>query len=128
MTSVAPARFRVVLTEDPTTNELTEHRVFWPETLWTPTATPGVYLRGDQTVLSADGAITFLDCHVLPGGTHVLPFGEWTTDHVGVVAPTLDVEEHGPQGTVRRAVPLVSDGGVYVFEVAPTTQRVCLAV
>jgi len=128
MTSVAPARFRVVLTQDPDTQELTERQEYWPETLWTPISALGVYLRGDQTVLSADGVITFLDCHVLLGSTHVFPFGEWTTDHVGVVAPTLEVEEHSPQGTVRRAVQLADEGGMYAFQVAPDTQRVCLAL
>ena len=128
MTSVAPARFRVVLTEDPDTHELVERQEYWPETQWTPTATPGVYLRGDQTVLSQDGAITFLDCHVLPGSTQILPFGEWSTDHVGAVQTVFEVEEHSAQGTVRRTLHVMPVGGVYAFECTPGTQRVCSAL
>lgn len=108
------------------TQTLVERQVYWPETMWTPVTVPGVYVRGDQTVLSADGAITFLDVHVVPGSTRVFPFGEWSDAHVGAVQTSLAVEEHGPEGAVPRTVQLVLDGGMYGFDVTPGTERVVM--
>lgn len=124
MTSVAPARFRVVLTEDPATQELVERQEYWPETQWTPTSALGVFFKGDQTALSADGTVTFLDCHVLPGTSTVYPFGDWTSDHIGAVAPTIQVDEHTEDGTRSVMVALVSSDGYYRFPVGAGVFRV----
>lgn len=125
MTSVAPARFRVVLTEDPATKELVERQEFWPETQWTPTSALGVFFKGDQTALSADGTVTFLDCHVLPGTSTVYPFGDWTSEHVGSVGRTLTVDAHGPSGTQVLSVVLEEVDGRLHFAVPAGTVRVC---
>lgn len=79
MASVAPTRFATELTDG------AERAVYW-ETAWVPTSAPGLWVAGDQTLLSAAGEVTFLDCHVLPGATHVAPFGEWTAAETGSVA------------------------------------------
>lgn len=125
MTSVAPARFRVVLTPDPDTNELIERQEYWPTTDWTPTSTLGLYFRGDQTSLSADGTVTFLDCHVLPGTSTVYPFGDWTSEHVGAVGRTLTVDAHRPEGTHVLTVELEDVDGRLRFTVPSGTTRVC---
>lgn len=124
MTSVAPARFRVVLTEDPATQELVERQEYWPETQWTPTSALGVFFCGDQTALSADGTVTFLDCHVLPGTTTVYPFGDWTSEHVGSVGRALTVDAHSSTGTQVLSVELEEVDGRLQFAVPEGTARV----
>ena len=85
MTAVAPLRYRTLLEQDADTGEFTEKQVFWPETTWVPESVPGVWIQGDSTVLSSDGVITFLDCHVVPGAEYVYPFGGWSEETVGAL-------------------------------------------
>lgn len=125
MASFAPTRYQVVLNLDPVTGEWNERYEYWSETQWTPLSTPGMFVRGDQTALSADGQIAFLDCHVLPGTTTVLPFGEWQMQTVGKVQPAITIEEHSPSGTTVRDVILDTKDDVYQFAVTAGTQRVC---
>jgi hypothetical protein len=128
MASIAPSRFHVVLDIDPTSQELVERQVYWSETSWTPMSAHSLYVVGDKTVLSNDGKITFLDCHVIPGCNHVYPFGEWTVDRIGELTITsVNVEEHSRNGTQSRTVDISLDSGCYVFPVTPGTERVCLS-
>lgn len=125
MTSIAPTRFRVVLTQNPDTQALVERREYWPETQWMPTSALGVYVHGDQTVLAADGSVTFLDCHVLPSSTTVYPFGEWAAAQVDpVITTALTVEVHTREGSHVETVGLRLEGNVYCCSVPPGTVRV----
>jgi hypothetical protein len=128
MASVAPSRFCTNLEFDPATSALIEKRVYWPETHWIPASVLGTYVTGDQTTVAATGAITFLDCHVLPGSAYVYPFGDWSVDTVGGVATTVEFEEHSADGT-RSVIAVVAPNaqGVYYFPVTAGTRRVCTA-
>lgn len=122
MASLAPTRFATQLDADGS-----EHLVYW-ETTWVPTSMPGMYVQGDQTVLSADGTVRFLDCHLLPGSRRVYPFGDWPEGSVAPVCAEVAVEEHGTGGAQGRVVTLGHDAeGRLYFEATEGTARVVTA-
>jgi hypothetical protein len=119
MASLAPTRFATQLADDGT-----ERLDYW-ETTWVPASVPGLAFQGDQTVLSADGVITFIDCHVLPGAHRVYPFGDWPASAVEPVSLRAVAEEHGPSGTVLSTHVLVPDEqNRLFFTVHEGTERV----
>ncbi len=118
MTSVAPSRFQTILHDDGT-----ESSMYWESTEWVPQSAPGLWVYGDQTVLSSKGAIVFIDCHVLPGSQVVYPFGEWKlTDPI---LHSLVVDQHSAQGVHSGPVLLrETSDGLYIFSVVEGTYRV----